>query len=323
MKVLVTGGAGYIGSHAVFLLIEKGYEVIIVDNLSKGFLSNLHPQAKFYKGDIRDEKLIRKIFLEEKNIESIMHFAGLIIVPESVKKPIEYFDNNTNGVMVLLNVAKDFDVKTFIFSSTAAVYGEPKKLPILENDEKSPINPYGDSKLAAESLIKNWAKAYNRNYVIFRYFNVAGAHPSGKIGVKGEALTHLLPLVINSAINQEITFQVMGTDYDTKDGSCIRDFVHVDDLVLSHVLGMEWSLKNKKSDIFNLGSGGGYSVLEVLNSAQKFLNINIPNKQSPRRMGDPAKLFADTTKAKKILNWTPSKNLQEIILSEYNFRKNN
>ncbi len=323
MKVLVTGGAGYIGSHAVFLLIEKGYEVVIVDDLSKGFESNIHPQAKFYKVDIRNHDEIENIFLQEKNIEVIMHFAGLIVVPESVEKPLEYFDVNTNGVWNLLNVAKNYDVKSFIFSSTAAVYGEPKSTPINEDDEKNPINPYGQSKLAAEYLIQSWAKAYNRQYVIFRYFNVAGAHENGKIGVKGKSLTHLLPLVISSAIDLSKTFYIFGNDYDTKDGTCIRDFVHVNDLVNAHVLGMEWSIKNNQSGIFNLGTNQGFSVQEVLNKTIEVLNININNQVAPRRKGDPAKLYSNNDRATKILNWKPVYSLSEIIQSEYKFRKNN
>lgn len=212
MKILVTGGAGYIGSHAVYLLIEKGYEVVIIDNLSKGFKSNLHPQASFYKVDITDEKKVSEVFLKEKNIKAIMNFAGLIIVPESVLEPIKYFNNNTHGVEILLKVASIQNIKYFVFSSTAAVYGEPKHVPILETDLKEPINPYGESKLAAEAIIRGWALATESNYVIFRYFNVAGAHESGEIGVKGESLTHLLPCVIQSAIEKN-TFKIMGTNY--------------------------------------------------------------------------------------------------------------
>lgn len=322
MKVLVTGGAGYIGSHATYLLIDRGYEVVIVDNLEKGFESNIHPRAKYYKADIRNFEEIKIIFEKEKNINAIMHFAGLIVVPESVEKPLEYFDVNTNGVLNLLNVAKDYDVKTFIFSSTAAVYGEPKNIPIKEDDVKEPINPYGQSKLAAEQLIQSWAKAYNRNYVIFRYFNVAGAHESGQIGIKGKSLTHLLPLVISAALDENIVFNIFGDDYDTKDGTCIRDFVHVNDLVNAHVLGMEWSIKNNESDIFNLGTSKGYSVKEVLDKTIDTLNINIKNRVSSRRKGDPAKLYSDTSKVKNKLNWEPKYSLEEIILSEYNFRKN-
>ncbi len=323
MKVLVTGGAGYIGSHVVYMLIEKGYDVVVIDSLVKGFDSNIHPKAKFYNVDIRNENQIRNVFENEQGIQAIMHFAGLIVVPESVEKPIEYFDVNTNGVLKLLNVAKDFDVKTFVFSSTAAVYGEPKKVPIHEDDLKDPINPYGQSKLAAEFLIKSWAKAHNRNYVIFRYFNVAGAHESGNIGIKNKSLTHLLPLIIDAALDENKTFYIFGNDHETKDGTCIRDFVHVNDLANAHLLGMEWSIKNSKSETFNLGTGEGFSVKEVLDKAIETLNINIKNAWGDRRAGDPAKLYSDTSRANSILNWKPKYTLEQMIKSEYDFRAKN
>ncbi|MGL6125115.1 MAG: UDP-glucose 4-epimerase GalE [Metamycoplasmataceae bacterium] len=322
MKILVTGGAGYIGSHAVYALIEKGYEVIIIDNLSKGFKTNIHKDAIFYDTDIRDEKSLRMIFNNHKDILGIMHFAGLIVVPESVLKPLEYFNNNTYSVEVILRVASEFNVKHFIFSSTAAVYGEPKNIPVSETDTKEPINPYGESKLAAEAIIRSWAKAENAYYVIFRYFNVAGAHKNGEIGVKSANPTHLLPCIIQSAIEDK-TFNIFGTSYDTRDGSCIRDFVHVVDLVNAHILGLEWSIENKNSEIFNLGSGDGYSVLEVLNKSIKILGTNIKSIVLDKRLGDPAKLYANTEKVVKSLNWKPIYSLEDIIQSEYDFRVKN
>ncbi|MBR2999062.1 MAG: UDP-glucose 4-epimerase, partial [Mycoplasmataceae bacterium] len=217
---------------------------------------------------------------------------------------------------------KDYDsVKTFIFSSTAAVYGEPKFIPIKEDDVKGPINPYGQSKLAAEQLICSWAKAYNKNYVIFRYFNVAGAHEIGKIGIWNKQLTHLVPLIIESKLTETV-FNIFGNDYDTKDGTCIRDFVHVNDLVNAHILGMEWSIKNNLSDVFNLGTGQGYSVKEVFDKSKEVLDSNIKVNIQARRLGDPAKLYSDTSKVQKILNWKPEYTLEKIILTEYNFRKN-
>ena len=322
MKILVTGGAGYIGSHTTYELIDKGYEVVVVDNLSKGFKSNVHPAATFYEVDLRDEKSLENIFEKEKNIKAVMHFAGSIVVPESVFKPLEYFNNNVYSVEVLLKTMNKFNVKTFVFSSTAAVYGEPKTNPITENDELKPINPYGDSKLSAELLIKGWAKAHKANYVIFRYFNVAGTNENGKIGIKGEVLTHLVPVVIDAALNPEKTMNIFGDNYKTKDGSCIRDFIHVVDLAIAHIIGLEWSIKNNKSNIFNVGSSTGYSVLEVLNQAKKSLNIEIKSKIVDRRPGDPAILLASTAKIEKELNWKPQKTLDEIIKSEFNFRKN-
>ncbi|MGL5205583.1 MAG: UDP-glucose 4-epimerase GalE [Metamycoplasmataceae bacterium] len=322
MKILVTGGAGYIGSHAVYALLERGYKVVIVDNLSKGFESNIHKDAIFYNADIRDENAIKKILECEKDIVGIMHFAGMIVVPESVVKPLKYFDNNTHSVEILLKLATEFKIKHFIFSSTAAVYGEPKNVPILETDIKEPINPYGESKLAAEAIIRGWANAENSHYVIFRYFNVAGAHKSGYIGVKGVSLTHLLPSIIQCAIDKKM-FNVFGINYDTKDGSCIRDFVHVVDLVDAHIIGLEWSIKNKESNIFNLGSGNGYSVLEVLNKSSDVLGMKIKSKIEKPRDGDPAKLYANTDKVRKVLNWIPKYSLEDIIKTEYQFRITN
>lgn len=319
MKVLVTGGAGYIGSHAVHELIEKGYEVVVVDNLSKGFKENIHSQTSFYKVDLRNIKKLRKVFKKEKDIIAVMHFAGSIVVPESVIQPINYFNNNVYSVECLLKVMNEFNVKNIVFSSTAAVYGEPKKIPIMEDDIKEPINPYGESKLAAEALIRSWAKAYNGNFVIFRYFNVAGANENGQIGIRGKGLTHLVPIVISSALEDK-TMNIYGDDYPTKDGSCIRDFVHVVDLAIAHVLGLEYTFQNK-SNIFNLGSSTGYSVLEVYNQAKKSLNIEIKSKISKRREGDPAILLASTSKVSNELNWEPKKTLDEILKSEFKFRK--
>ncbi|TCG11602.1 UDP-glucose 4-epimerase GalE [Mycoplasma todarodis] len=321
MKVVVTGGAGYIGSHAVYALIEKGYEVVIIDNLSRGYKENVHPEAKFYEVDLRDVEEVKNVFDKEGKIDGIMHFAGYIVVPESVEKPLMYFNNNVYSVEKLLEAADHANINNIVFSSTAAVYGEPKVVPIKEGDVKEPVNPYGESKLAAEALIRGWTKARSKNHVIFRYFNVAGTHPSGKIGIRGRGLTHLLPCVIEAAIGKREMFDVMGTDYNTRDGSCIRDFIHVVDLVEAHIKGLEWSIKNKQSGIFNLGSGTGYSVLEVLNEAIKELNIDIPNKLVGRRKGDPATLLANVDNAAKTLGWATTQQLKTMIKSEYNFRK--
>ncbi len=321
MKVVVTGGAGYIGSHAVFALIEKGHEVVIIDNLSRGYIENVHKKANFYKADIRNVEEIKAIFKKEGKIDGIMHFAGYIIVPESVKKPLMYFNNNTFSVEKLLEAADDANIKHIVFSSTAAVYGETDGNPIKESNIKIPVNPYGESKLAAEALIRSWTNARGTNHVIFRYFNVAGTHPSGKIGIRGKGLTHLLPSVIESALGIRNKFIVMGTDYDTRDGSCIRDFIHVNDLVEAHIKGLEWSIKTNQSNIFNLGSGSGYSVMEVLNTAIDELKIDIPNEMGLRRAGDPAKLLANVKHVDKILGWKTKQSLKVMIKSEYEFRK--
>lgn len=321
MKVLVTGGAGYIGSHAVYELISQGFDVVIIDNLSKGFKSNIHPNAIFYKVDLRNKKDVIKVFEKEKNIQAVMHFAGLIVVPESVTKPLEYYENNLYTVQILLEVMNQFNVKNIVFSSTAAVYGEPENNPIKEDDITKPINPYGESKLCAEMLIKSWSKAYKTNYVIFRYFNVAGANQNKKIGIKIDKPTHLVPVTVESVLDKNKIMNLFGNDYKTKDGSCIRDFIHVVDLVLAHILGLKWTIQNNLSDTFNLGSSKGYSVLEVIKCTQKTLNCQIKTKICPKRIGDPASLLASTTKVEKILNWKPQIELDQIIKSEYEFRK--
>ena len=320
MKVLVTGGAGYIGSHAVEELIAQGYQVVVIDNLTTGFQSNIHPEAKYYEVDLRNETALYDVFATEKNIGAIMHFAGAIVVSESVAEPLKYYDNNVHAVQVLLSVARAFKIKYFIFSSTAAVYGEPVQIPIKESDPKEPINPYGSSKLAAEWLVQAWAEAYKSHYVIFRYFNVAGAHENGLIGIKNQHLSHLVPVILDAALKNQ-QFLIYGQDYPTKDGTCIRDFIHVVDLVKAHILGLEWALKNQQSEIFNLGSATGYSVWEVYQTAQEVLNQNIKHLAVKRRPGDPTILLANVEKAKAILNWVPNKTLAEIIASEWNFRK--
>ena len=320
MKVLVTGGAGYIGSHAVEELIAQGYQVVVIDNLTTGFQSNVHPEAKYYEVDLRNETALYDVFATEKNIGAIMHFAGAIVVSESVAEPLKYYDNNVHAVQVLLSVARAFKIKYFIFSSTAAVYGEPVQIPIKESDPKEPINPYGSSKLAAEWLVQAWAEAYKSHYVIFRYFNVAGAHENGLIGIKNQHLSHLVPVILDAALKNQ-QFLIYGQDYPTKDGTCIRDFIHVVDLVKAHILGLEWALKNQQSEIFNLGSATGYSVWEVYQTAQEVLNQNIKHLVVKRRPGDPTILLANVEKAKAILNWVPNKTLDEIIASEWNFRK--
>ncbi|MGL4647324.1 MAG: UDP-glucose 4-epimerase GalE [Mycoplasmoidaceae bacterium] len=321
MKILVTGGLGYIGSHAVNALIKKGYEVVVIDDLSQGNEANQVAKAKYYYFDIKDEKKLSKVFETEATIAAIMHFAGSISVEESVKDPEKYFQNNVHAFQTFLNTIAKYQIKNLIFSSTAAVYGEPKTVPILEDDDKAPVNPYGQTKLEGEKLLAAWANKGNANYVIFRYFNVAGADESKKLGIRTKKLTHLVPCVIQSVLDPSVIFKVFGTDYKTRDGSAIRDFVHVNDLVEAHILGLEWAIKNNQSNIFNLGSNHGYSVLEVLNEAQKVLATNIVYELKPRRAGDPAILTASNQKALAVLNWKPKYSLAEIIKTEYEFRK--
>lgn len=321
MKILVTGGAGYIGSHAVYQLIEQNYQVVVVDNLVTGSSTNLHPEAKYYRVDLRDYQTLKNVFETEQDIRVIMHFAASALVGESVNKPLEYFDNNLNGLKNLLDLANQFDIKHFVFSSTAAVYGNPKKIPISEADCQEPINPYGWSKLAGEALLKAWAKTQDAAYVILRYFNVAGAHENGLIGLKSNNLSNLLPVIIDHLINDK-TFNIYGNDYQTKDGTCIRDYVHVMDLIEGHILALKWMLATSKSEIFNLGSGIGHSVLEVCQTIETTLGVKLKTNINNRRSGDPEILLSNIEKAQKLLNWQPKRTLEQMIETEYHFRKN-
>lgn len=320
MKILVTGGAGYIGSHAVYELIRDGHDVIVLDNLSTGNKEAIHKDAKFVEADQLDKAALNKVFSDNK-FDVVMHFSAKLIVPESVEHPLEYFENNVTGVRLILETMKNHGVKNIVFSSTAAVYGDQDKDVLTEDIPKTPINPYGASKLSCEWLIEASAKAYDMNYVIFRYFNVAGADKSGEIGqaTKGRELTHLIPVVIEAASGIRPEMQVFGDDYPTQDGTCIRDYIHVTDLAKAHVLGAKYAF-NGKSNIFNLGSKNGFSVKDVIDTSSKVLNKDIPHTIVGRRAGDPAKLVASNDKAKEELNWSPELTLEEMIKSDNTWR---
>lgn len=319
MKVLVIGGAGYIGSHAVYELIRDNNEVIVMDNLSTGKREMVNKSAKFYLGDITKKEDLDNVFNNEKNIDVVMHFAAKLIVPESVKEPLEYYYNNVEGVRLMLEAMIKHNVKNVVFSSTAAVYGEPIKPVCEEEDVTLPINPYGASKLATENMIKWVSNAYNMNYCIFRYFNVAGADSSLEIGLDKDNLTHLVPIVTQTILGLRDKMKVFGDDYDTEDGTCIRDYIHVTDLALAHILGAKYIMNNNKSLLVNLGSNNGYSVKEVIDMASKYGKVNY--EVEGRREGDPAKLIASNYRAKEILGWTPKYNLDDMISSDLNFRK--
>ena len=304
MSVLVLGGAGYIGSHTVYELVENGADVVVADNLSTGHIESLKKGIKFYKGDIHDEMFLDNIFKNE-NIDCIIHFAAFSLVGESMKDPLKYYANNLGGTMSLLKSMVKNNVLNLIFSSTAAVYGEPEDIPIEENSPTIPTNAYGETKLAMERMM-NWAnKAYGINYAALRYFNACGAHVSGEIGEDHFPETHLIPLVLQVPIGKRPYISIFGNDYNTKDGTCIRDYIHVTDLAKAHILAMDYILNGGKSGSFNLGNGVGFSVEEIIEAARRVTGVDIEAKYDKRRPGDPAKLVASSQKAKNILGWKP------------------
>ena len=321
MAILVTGGAGYIGSHTVYKLIEEGRDVVIIDNLETGHMEAINPKAKFYKGDIRDKEFLNKVFSSE-NIEAVIHFAANSLVGESMKNPLKYYDNNVYGTKVLLESMLNNGINKIVFSSTAATYGEPEKLPIEETDKTEPSNTYGETKLAMEKMFKWTSKAHNLKYVSLRYFNACGAHYSGNIGEAHNPETHLIPIVLQVPNGQREHVNIFGEDYNTKDGTCVRDYIHVTDLAQAHILAVDYLLNGGESNIFNLGNGKGFTVKEVIEVARKVTGNSIPAVVSPRRDGDPAQLIASSKKAKEILGWKPEHDsLEEIIQSAWNWHK--
>jgi UDP-glucose 4-epimerase len=322
MSILVCGGAGYIGSHCVYELIERGEEVIVVDNLQTGHIKAVHPKAKFYKGDIRDFDFINNVF-KENDIEGVIHFAANSLVGESMQDPIKYYNNNVHGTEILLKAMIENNVKKIVFSSTAAVYGEPNKIPIEETDKTEPTNTYGETKLAMEKMMK-WAdRAYGLKYISLRYFNVAGAHENGLIGEDHMPETHLIPLILQVPLGKREKISIFGDDYNTKDGTCIRDYIYVKDLIEAHLLAFNKLREGYNSDVFNLGNGFGFTVKEMIEAAKAVTGQDIKAEVCERRAGDPAVLVASSKKAKEILGWEPKvKDVQSIISSAWNFHKN-
>lgn len=321
MSILVCGGAGYIGSHTVHQLINQNKDVIIIDNLQTGHMSAVNKKAKFYKGDIRDSSFLDKVF-SENNIESIIHFAANSLVGESMTKPLLYFNNNVYGMQVLLESMVKHNIKNIVFSSTAAVYGEPKRVPILEDDETNPTNPYGETKLAMEKMMKWCDKAYGIKFVALRYFNVAGALEDGSIGEDHSPETHLIPLILQVPLKKREFITIFGDDYSTPDGSCIRDYIHVIDLADAHIKAVEYLESGNNSNIFNLGNGIGFSVKEMITAAEESTNEKIKVMLGERRAGDPAQLIASSEKARKILGWTPKyTNVKDIISTAWGWHK--
>ncbi|HIQ88688.1 TPA: UDP-glucose 4-epimerase GalE [Candidatus Galligastranaerophilus faecipullorum] len=321
MTVLILGGAGYIGSHTVLEFLDRGYKVAVADNLQSGHIEALHPDARFYCGDIRDKNFLDNLFKKE-NIEAVIHFAANSLVGESMQDPLKYYDNNLYGTMVLLKSMVENNVKKIVFSSTAATYGEPENIPILETDRTNPTNTYGETKLSMEKMFKWVSSAHGVKFVSLRYFNACGAHKSAKIGEDHMPETHLIPIVLQVPNKKREFVNIFGDDYDTPDGTCIRDYIHVCDLAAAHYLALEYLKNGGESDIFNLGSGTGFSVKEVIEAAREVTGDKIPAVVSPKRSGDPARLVASSDKAKNILGFKPCcTDLKEIIQTAWMWHK--
>ena len=323
--ILVTGGAGYIGSHCVMALLKKGYEVVIYDNLSTGHLETVSKLSqfgyvKFINSDLLNTNDLESCF-ENFKIDSVIHFAAFSQVGESVKNPAKYYRNNVVGTLNLLDAMLNNNVKNIVFSSTAATYGEPKYIPIDENHPQNPINPYGQTKLVIEKIMDDYDKAYGLKSVRLRYFNVAGADVQARIGEWHEPETHLIPNILKSTFGDSKTFEMYGTDYDTKDGTCVRDYINVEDLAQAHVLALEYLKNGGKTNFFNLGTQEGNTVKEVFELCEKVTEQKISVAIMGRRDGDPAKLVADNSKAKEILNWMPQKSLEDSIQTAYQWEK--
>ncbi|MBF8983247.1 UDP-glucose 4-epimerase GalE [Lutibacter sp. B2] len=323
MAVLVCGGAGYIGSHCVYDLIDKREEVIVIDNLQTGHLDAVHKDAKFYQGDIRDREFLDQVF-SENEVDAVIHFAANSLVGVSMKEPLTYYNNNVYGTQVLLESMNKYNVNKIVFSSTAATYGEPENIPILETDKTEPTNPYGETKLAIEKMMKWSDKAYGLKYIALRYFNVAGAHESASIGEDHSPETHLIPLILQVPLQKREHISIFGEDYDTHDGTCVRDYIHVMDLVDAHILALNKLREGAESSVYNLGNGEGFSVKEMIEAARKVTNHPIPAVVSERRVGDPSKLVASSKKAQKELGWNPQfTSVEEIIGSAWKWHENN
>lgn len=322
MSILVLGGAGYIGSHTVYELVDRGEDVVVIDNLETGYIEAVHPKAHFYKGDIRNKAFLDKVFEKEK-IDAVIHFAANSLVGESMVNPLKYYDNNLCGTKVLLESMVAHNIDKIVFSSTAATYGEPERVPIFETDRTEPTNTYGETKLSMEKMFKWVGKVHGIRFVSLRYFNACGAHESGQIGEAHNPESHLIPIILQVANKQREAINIYGEDYDTKDGTCVRDYIHVTDLASAHILAVEYLKKGKESNIFNLGNGTGFTVKEVIEMARKVTEYPIQAVVSERRAGDPAQLIASSEKAKNILGWKPEHaDLEEIISSAWNWHKN-
>lgn len=320
--ILVCGGAGYIGSHMVHYLKEKNKKVIVVDNLQTGHRESVPKNVPLYIGDVRDASFLKQVFSNNK-INAVIHFCAHSLVAESVKEPLKYYNNNVHGAISLLSVMRDFKVSNIIFSSTAAIYGEPKIVPITENLETIPTNPYGETKLVIEKMFKWSDVAYGIHSVVLRYFNVAGACKTGEIGEDHNPETHLIPLLLQVSLGRRKKAYIFGTDYSTPDGTCVRDYIHVMDIVDAHFKALDYLKKGHCSNIFNLGTGHGFSVKEIINMTGQVTGSFPPVILKERRAGDVAILLADNKKAKKVLGWEPKySSIENIIASAWLWHKN-
>ncbi|GIO90691.1 MULTISPECIES: UDP-glucose 4-epimerase GalE [Paenibacillus] len=316
MAILVTGGAGYIGSHTVAELLEKGEDVVVIDSLETGHREALLG-GKLYEGDLRDKALLKQLF-SENEIDAVIHFAANSLVGESMKDPVKYYDNNVYGTLCLLEAMNEANVRKIVFSSTAATYGEPEKVPIEEADRTQPTNVYGETKLMMERMMAWFDTVLGIKYVSLRYFNAAGSHESGKIGEDHRPESHLIPLVLQTALKQRPHISVFGSDYATPDGTCVRDYIHVSDLADAHLRAVEYLRRGEPSNVFNLGNGLGFSVNEVIETSRKVTGADIPVVMEARRAGDPAVLVASSDKARAVLGWKPARTtLEEIIESAW------
>lgn len=310
--VLITGGAGYIGSHAMYEFLDNGYKVVVIDNLSEGNKFLIPENVEFYNVNVSDTEKVKKI-IEKHNIENILHFAGYIVVPESVTNPIKYYENNSVASFNLIKTACEMKIKNFIFSSTAAIYGNNENY-LDEGQAPNPNNPYGNSKLLTEIMLRDCAEAYGLNFTIFRYFNVAGADSKLRTGQISKQSTHLIKIACEVATGKRDKMYIFGDDYETPDGTCVRDYIHVSDLANAHYMVLEYMQNNKSNQVFNCGYGKGYSVLEVINALERYLGHDINKIIGDRRDGDPAKLVSDPYKIKSVIGWEPKYESLDIIL---------
>lgn len=318
MSILVTGGAGYIGSHCVATLVDRGIDVVVVDDLSKGHKAALKG-GRFYQGSVADKDFLNEVFTEE-SIEAVIHFAAYSLVGESMQIPEQYFRNNVTAGLSLIETMIEHKVPYLVFSSTAATFGEPERVPIEENDRQIPTNPYGESKLIVEHMLKWCDQAHGLKYCALRYFNVAGARADGSIGEDHRPESHLIPIILQVAQGKREKLSLFGTDYPTKDGTCIRDYIHVDDLIDAHILALDYLRAGNPSTAFNLGNGQGFSNREITEAARRVTGHPIPVSEEGRRPGDPAILIASSQKAMDVLGWRPKyTNIEDIIATAWNW----